>query len=202
MNGENRRKIKRGIVRVEGEIEKVNENIFNVPNFFTSLRVIITFAIIFLVFDNSPISVIAILFIIGMITDFLDGNIARIFNQKTEFGRKYDMLADRFLMIGTVLAIVIHYSITGFFGSSEILQIILIMLREIIALPFAIFAFFKGNFIPKVRIIGKVTTVLQAITFPVIILKLSFSWPLVILTAVIGLISGITYANDLSKLNK
>lgn len=202
MNGENRRRIKKEIIKVESEIEKVNENIFNVPNFFTTIRIIITFAIIFLVFDNSPVSVIAVLFIAGMITDFLDGNIARIFNQKTEFGRKYDIIADRFLMIGTVVAILIHYSMNGIFGANEIAQIFLIMLREIIALPFVILAFFEGKFIPNVRIIGKVTTVLQAITFPVVILKLSFSWPLVGLTAIIGLISGITYAHDLRNLNK
>jgi phosphatidylglycerophosphate synthase len=106
------------------------------------------------------------------------------------------MAADRFLFLGTAIALVIQYSITGFFGSTEIAQIALTFTREIIATPFVVRAYFKKNQFPQVKIIGKVTTVVQAIAFPVIILKLSFAWPVVLLTCFIGIVSGITYARD------
>ena len=172
------------------------EKLINVPNFFTTLRVIITFIIVYMVFANFEIYLIAVLFVIGMITDAIDGNAARILKQKTEFGRKYDMIADRFLFAGTILSVLIHFSQTGFLGMTEILQILCIMTREIVALPSAIWAFFSGNITPRAHFTGKATTVLQAIAFPVVLLKLSFAWPAVIITGVAGLISGLKYNYD------
>lgn len=179
--------------------ERIKENICNVPNFFTALRVLITIVIIYLVFNDYSLKTIIILFLIGAITDAIDGNIARIFKMKTNFGAKFDMAADRFLFIGTALAFIIHYSLIGIFGFEEILQIILIFSREIFALPFVIVGYFKERIFPKVRIIGKMTTVLQAITFPTILLKFSFVWSAVFVTCAVGLISGIVYARDFWK---
>lgn len=190
----------RFIRRLKSGWEHANEEkIFNVPNFFTTLRVIITVVIIYLVFNDSPLPVIAFLFVAGMITDAIDGNVARIWNMKTEFGRKYDMLADRFLFVGTIVSVVIHFSITGYLGRTEIIQIVLIMGREIIGLPAAVWAFYCGNVTPKAKVIGKVTTVLQAVTFPIILLKLEFAWYFVIITALVGISSGIKYITDVDK---
>lgn len=192
------KKLVKKIKRIEKEI---NENIINLPNFFTTLRVIITFIIIYMVFAEFKIFWIALFFIAGMITDFLDGNIARIFNMKTEFGRKYDMAADRFLFVGTVASFLIYFGTSGgsFFSNPKVLQIICIMTREIIGVPFAVWAFFSGNITPRVKLIGKVNTVLQAIAFPSAILSLSFAWPAAILTGIVGLICGIVYARDTRK---
>jgi CDP-diacylglycerol--glycerol-3-phosphate 3-phosphatidyltransferase len=83
------------------------ENIFNIPNALTLIRILITFPLIYLIFTDASILYIALIFIIGMLTDFFDGFIARNFNLKTEFGRKFDMFADRILMIGTAVSFLI-----------------------------------------------------------------------------------------------
>ncbi len=180
------------------------EKIWNIPNTLTFLRVIITFVTIYFVFADFNIWFVAIAFGIGMITDFLDGFIARNFNMQTEFGRQFDVVADRFLMIGVALALVIKLSIVGQFTKTEVLEVFLVMTREIVASPVVIFSLVMGRGIlpiPKVRFVGKLTTFLQGVTFPLILLSIfnevfRFSIFLAFITAIVGLISGIYYVHD------
>ena len=180
--------------------KKIEENIHNIPNLLTLIRVVITFAILYLIFAGFSFKSIALLFFIGMITDGLDGYIARKFNQKTEFGRKFDMVADRFLMIGTIFAIIIYNVQIGVFDRYELLMIFLVISREIIGFPFAITAFFSGKHLPKVRLVGKLTTVLQGFTFPIILFGWYIAIYLSVLTAIVGIIAGMTYIYDTQKL--
>lgn len=184
---------------------KKEENIWNIPNTLTFSRLIITFIIIYCIFARVNIVVIASLFAIGMITDFLDGQIARRFNRTTEFGRKFDMIADRFLMTGVALAFIIEFTFQGVLTRSEILQIFIIMTREIITFPFAVIVMTAGRGLPKARFIGKLTTFMQGITFPLIILNVysdifKFSFYLSILTGIIGVVSAYTYIKDMQKI--
>ncbi|MCX8158987.1 MAG: CDP-alcohol phosphatidyltransferase family protein [Candidatus Pacearchaeota archaeon] len=183
------------------------EKIINIPNIISILRIILTFVIIYFILMNFSRISIAIMFIIAMITDALDGQIARRFKMKSEIGRKLDMIADRFLVIGVILFILMEHSITKSLTNYEFVQFLLIMTREIVAFPFAIIALASGNAFPKVRIIGKATTVLQGISFPMILLssdyvifsKISIFFS--ILTAISGLISGFKYIKDVSEKN-
>ncbi len=184
---------------------KKEENIWNIPNFLTLTRVIIAFITIYFVFAGFSFLIIAISFTIGMITDFLDGQIARRFKLVTEFGRKFDMIADRLLMIGTVVAIIIDMGLNGDVSNWFGFQILIVMSREIISFPFALIAFTSGKKIPHARFIGKLTTFLQAIALPLILInviypELNFSIYFAVVTSVVGIFSAITYINDLHSL--
>ena len=177
------------------------ENIYNIPNLLTILRVIITFIAVYFIFSGFNIIYVIVAFVIGALTDFFDGQIARRYHQKTEFGRKADMIADRFLMVGIALAFIIKLSIDGDISKYIFLQIFLIMSREIISLPFSIVLFMSGKDLPHARYIGKFTTTLQGFTFPCIILSIyyslfSFSIYLAVLTAIVGFISGLYFIHD------
>lgn len=181
---------------------KEEEKIWNIPNILTMSRIILTFVIIYLVIAGAKITAIVMVFAIAMITDFLDGQIARRFHMTTEFGRKLDMIADRFLLIGTVIAVVADFGIKGILERYELLQIFLIMSREIIAFPFALIYITSRMATPEVRLIGKLTTVLQAVTFPIILLSIyypvfDFSIYLAVLTGIVGFSAGIAYITDI-----
>jgi len=185
-------------------METGEENIRNIPNFLTALRVVIAFVLIYLILAGFNIIIIVVLFSAGMITDALDGQIARRYKMTTEFGRKFDMVADRILILGAVLAFVIEFSSKEVFLASHWLQMILILSREIISLPWVLWGLFSGRSFPQVRFIGKFTTVLQAITFPAILLSVfyshfSFSFYLAIITSFSGAVSGIYYIKDVTK---
>jgi CDP-diacylglycerol--glycerol-3-phosphate 3-phosphatidyltransferase len=178
------------------------ENIFNIPNFLTLLRVAIALSLVYFIFAGYGVAFIVTLFVIGQITDFLDGQIARRFNMTTEFGRKFDMTADRVLLGLAAISIGLKFSFDGIFSQWQIIQIILIFSRELLSIPFVVLGFVRGASFPKVRFVGKFTTVLQAFAFPSIILSSFFSFfffapYLALITCAVGLISGGQYIKDI-----
>lgn len=181
------------------------ENIWNIPNFLTLLRIISALVAVYLIFSGYHIYYIAAVFVFGMITDFFDGQIARRFNMKTEFGRQFDMIADRILIVGVALAIVIRFEMDGKLNPIHFYQILFMLSREIITTPIAVVTMALGAGFPQVRYIGKVTTFLQSVTFPLIILSVfynifNFSWYFAVITGVFGTISGVYYIVDMTKL--
>ena len=181
------------------------ENIWNVPNTLTFIRVLLTLLTIYFIFSGFSIITIIVTFSIAAITDFLDGQIARRFRLATKFGRKFDILADRFLMLGVVGAIMIDFAINKMLTSWYSIQILLIMSREIISFPFAVLSYSSTKpMVPHARFVGKLMTLLQGFAFPLILLNMAypahqFSIYLAIPTFIVGIVSGLTYVKDLQK---
>ena len=181
---------------------KNRENIYNIPNALTILRIILTFVIIAMIFLNFNITQIIIVFVIGALTDLLDGQIARRFHLCTEFGRKADLIADRFLWIGTALSFIIFFSITGKLNILHYIQIVFIMSREIISAPFAIIAFYKKYNLPHAKFIAKVNTFIQGFALPALILSVFYpqwtylSLPLSVAILVTGTLSAKIYISE------
>lgn len=189
----------------EGEIRSIKENIWNIPNFLTLLRILSAFVAIYFIFAGFPIIDIAVVFVLGMLTDFLDGQIARRFNMKTEFGRQFDMVADRVLIVGVALGIVVRFEMIGILNQTHFFQILFMLSREIITTPVVLIAMGMGISFPEVRFIGKLTTFMQSVTFPMIILSVfysffNFSWYFAVFTGFLGLIAAIYYIVDIKNL--
>lgn len=182
--------------------KNANENIWNIPNPITFSRVIISIIMIYMFIVKSSMLSIIFMFVLGMLTDFFDGYFARKLKQVTEFGRQFDMLADRLLMVVMVLGIILTLLGQDKMHWWHLMQIFMILSRELISFPFAILALVWGKRIPDVRYIGKLTTVLQALAFPLITLSVfysafNFSIYFSILTGIVGIFSGIYYIVDL-----
>lgn len=176
------------------------EGLYNLPNFLTFLRVLLTFLIIFFILANYSLILVMVFFIIAMLTDALDGILARKLNQKTEFGRKFDMVADRFLFLGVLITFLIKFWTNGILTEYHILQMVLIGLREIINLPFMVVILYrKKDLVPHTNSVGKSVTVMQAISFPILLLYIlypsifGFSIYIASLTALIGIVSSIRF---------
>ncbi len=174
-----------------------SENVYNIPNTLSLLRIILSPILIFLVFQNYPIWIVVVIFAIAALTDFADGYIARRYNLVTELGRKLDMFADRILMISIVLAIIAYMQVNNLLIEPMIIQIIMLMAREIISTPFFIMAIvMRLNVFPNARKIAKLTTLLQGLSLPMIILGWQISIFFSLATLITGIISGIYYARD------
>lgn len=189
----------------EGKTQSVKENIWNIPNFLTLLRILSAFVAVYFIFAGFPIIYIAVVFVLGMLTDFLDGQIARRFNMKTEFGRQFDMVADRVLIVGVALGIVVRFEMIGILNQTHFFQILFMLSREIITTPVVLVAMGLGIGFPEVRFIGKLTTFMQSITFPMIILSVfysvfNFSWYFAVFTGFLGLVAAIYYIIDIRNL--
>lgn len=69
------------------------ENVVNVPNLISLYRLLVSPVILYLALTGQE-KWFAILLVISLISDILDGNIARIWNLQTNFGAALDNLAD------------------------------------------------------------------------------------------------------------
>lgn len=81
------------------------QSIWNrVPHALTGLRILLVVPIIYGILQGDYLKV-AILFLIAMGTDFLDGFCARRFGVESSFGALFDIVADKCLVLGTVCAL-------------------------------------------------------------------------------------------------
>ena len=188
MTGRIRRYAKRKAVNFKKEM---NERVLNIPNTLTIIRILMSIGLIFMIFGGYSGSSIAWVFIIAALTDFFDGQIARRFNMETRFGKIMDPIADRILVGTVVLALIMKM---GFYNSAQ--SLMLIMSREIIALPAFIFIK-KGDVEFNVRFSGKLTTFLQCCAVPALLFELPFANYLIVATFFAGIYSGVIYTKQM-----
>ena len=110
------------------------EKHLNVPNVLSFYRLISFPVVLFFILTNRE-SVFVILLIINLITDILDGAVARIFNLCTAFGAKLDSLADDGTIILAILGIV-YFKLEEFapYFSSFLIFLIIYFLTMVISL--------------------------------------------------------------------
>ena len=141
----------------------------NLPNRLTILRMIlIPFCMIAIIYPLFPGDVIwrivaAALFGLTSLTDMLDGKIARKYNLITDFGKFLDPLADKLLIIGTMLAILVRYSDNQLFCWIFVWALLIVILREIAVTSLRMIASQKAGAVVAAGWLGKVKTVLQMI---------------------------------------
>ena len=142
-------------------------------------------------FDPVCRYIAAALFIIGCLTDFLDGRIARKQNLVTDFGKFIDPVADKLLVL-TTLIMLIHL------GMMPAWIVIVILCRELAVDGLRMVAVTKGQVIAAGPL-GKWKTACQMVMISaMLILDLSVydSWPIAVLAGIVvmlTLVSGVEY---------
>ena len=95
-----------------------------------------------------------IIFIIASITDKLDGTIARKNNQVTTFGKFLDPIADKILILASLIILVEYRKIPSWIP-------IIILIREFMISGYRLIAVEKGGKVIAASIWGKLKTVTQ-----------------------------------------
>lgn len=144
----------------------------NLPNRLTMLRVILIPIILLSLFFNlstSPwvIEHIKLLnytaawtFVAASITDFFDGYIARKKNIVTVFGSFLDPIADKFLVISSLIMLLA-------LGRVHVLIVLVLVLREMYITALRLLAMEKGLSVP-VGTLGKWKTATQMVGIPLL----------------------------------
>lgn len=131
-----------------------------------------------------------------MATDFLDGIIARHFNQITEIGKILDPLADK-LAIGTILTVL-------YLKQRVPLWLVSIVVgRDLLIILGSIFLARQYKFIIPSNVLGKITANILAILVISYIVNIELLEKVFTLLAMIFiLLSSYSYLNKFSYLNK
>ena len=107
------------------------------------------------------------IFIIASLTDFVDGYIARHYNQITAFGKFMDPLADKLLVMSALVSMVALKDLAAW-------VVIVILAREFTITGFRTLAM-EANIVMAASWWGKVKTTVQMIMIPVVLLNLPFA---------------------------
>lgn len=145
----------------------------NLPNKLTLSRFVIA-AIVALVFlldildEEYRDYVTALVFLCGVITDFLDGYIARKYNQITVFGIFADPIADKVLIVSAMISLVFVRRLSPFVA-------IALIERDLVMTGFRLIAAEQGAVIPA-SISGKMKTFIEIILVLYLLLNFDISY--------------------------
>ncbi len=130
----------------------------NLPNQLTLLRLFLTIPfVVALSIDFPGSKVIALsLFLIGSITDYADGYIARRYQLMTNFGKLMDPLVDKIMIAAAFICLVGLKSIPAW-------MVIVIVSREFLITGLRLLAASRGQLLPA-ELLGKHKTVWQIVT--------------------------------------
>ena len=161
----------------------------NLPNKLSIARAVCIPVIVILLYLKDPACRITagILFILACLTDFLDGRIARKRNLVTDFGKFIDPVADKLLVL-TTLIMLIHR------GMMPAWVVIVVLCRELSVDGLRMVAVTQGKVIAAGPL-GKWKTACQMVLISImLILDLSFStsWPVMVLTGIMVLLTVIS----------
>ncbi len=167
----------------------------NLPNFLTLIRILtIPFFLVYLAYHRYWEALI--IFIIGGVTDFLDGLAARLMRQETALGAYLDPVADKLLVFSSFLMLGLIDAIPTWLAVVVISRDILLLLGYGI-----VYLLVEERLEIRPSLIGKSSTMLQLLTLGVALALLHDpemlpDWAftiLIALTAIASVVSGLHY---------
>ena len=143
----------------------------NLPNVLTISRIVLLAPLLIMIYlPNDQLNLISVvLFILIALTDFFDGFFARRQNITSEFGKMLDPIADKLLVVGVLIVLMIK----GTIEDLSILPALLIIFREIFISGLREFAANRNSQASiDVSQVGKLKTAIQMLSLLLILSSL------------------------------
>lgn len=107
------------------------------------------------------------------LTDMLDGKIARKYNLVTDFGKFIDPLADKFMVISSMISILVWMMLKGetLLPMIFVWVVLIILLRELGVTSLRLVVAGKSGIVVAASMLGKIKTVSQMVGTLVLILE-------------------------------
>ena len=163
-----------------------------IPNLISLSRIFLIVPIIFCIMINN-IHLAILYFLIASFTDFLDGYVARYFNQESILGANLDLLADKIFVSSLLIFISFHFDNLIF-----LMMTILITAREISIGTIRQYLLETNNENKiKVNFLGKFKTFFQicSIGIAIIFLDTEFSFIVEIIVVIAAVLSWLSLLN-------
>ena len=138
-----------------------------------------------------------------MITDALDGLIARRFRMQTELGTFLDPFADKLLLLSSFFAILFS---SGLHIKPPLWIVIVIVFRDLFIICGLVIIFLSTKHVQiRPNLLGKMTTTFQMLTIFAVLLQSQYSafvwYPMVLLTITSGFVYAIRESRLLAQVN-
>ncbi|MBL0687096.1 MAG: CDP-diacylglycerol--glycerol-3-phosphate 3-phosphatidyltransferase [Sulfurospirillum sp.] len=176
--------------------------ILNLPNLLAITRILLAPLMLWLIVDRDNIIFngihvswldysAALVFVIASVTDGFDGFIARAWNQQTTLGAILDPLADKMLMLGAFLGLMM-------IDRANVWAVYLILTREFFITGIRVAAASKGLNI-KASVWGKIKTLIQMFAIGFATMDWVYSELLLWSAVAMTLYSGFEYIMEYSR---
>ena len=151
----------------------------NLPNKLTLMRIILVPIFIIVLWlpkmtqgavpSFTADLIASLIFIVSAVTDFIDGKLARKYNLVSNFGKFMDPLADKFLVIGALLAMSLNFD--GAMRAGLVISIIITVFRELAVSSVRLIAKNADGVVIAAAMPGKIKTFAQCIFVPLCLLE-------------------------------
>ncbi len=145
----------------QGQRHVDSDAVFTIPNLLTVVRFMGVPLFIWLVLGQKEYALATIVLVVMGGTDWVDGYIARRFNQTSRLGRIMDPVADRIALIAVAVTLVIA-------GVVEWWYLTALVVPDAILLTVSLF-YFRGHPDLPVSRIGKIRTALLLVGTPLLV---------------------------------
>ena len=167
-----------------------------IPNALTALRGLGVPLFIWLALDKEADGWAVIVLAIGGVTDYLDGKLARMWNQTSRFGELADPAIDRIYILATLIVLYLRDALP--------LWVIVVLLGRDVILALVTIALTRKGLPPlQVTYIGKAATFNLLYAFPLLLLALTdssvgtvafiFGWAFAIWGVALYTFTGVSY---------
>jgi len=162
----------------------------NLANKITFFRILLVpFFIGFILYSKYNFALA--IFITAIISDALDGFIARTFKQKTRLGTILDPLADKILLMSAFLCFAVVKGVGGFIDLPLYVPIVVISRDAILLMGSLLVYVVRGHIIVKPSYLGKITTFFQMLTVVLVLMQFKYLaaiWNVMVLFTVISFV--------------
>ena len=166
----------------------------DIPNVISILRIVLVAPIAYFLWYQHYL-IALLLFLIGGLSDGLDGFLARRYKWETELGVILDPMGDKLMMLSAYLLLGWHHLLPWWLVSLVILRDLMIVIGTLLYRQFIGDAKLKPLFISKLNTVFQILLVLSIMFSQVIEVNLLIIDSLLWLVVVTTLMSGYAYMN-------
>lgn len=163
----------------------------NIPNIITCIRIALLIPFVFLVQTKSDRGylIATVVLIVAVITDLLDGKLARKLNSVSEVGDALDLLADRLLAIVSLTWLLVAGGVSFYLGLA-------VICRELVAESIRSFAVRSGHSLPhnifgQAKLVAIVASTVSALLGLAAFVPWNVAWRLADIALAVALASGV-----------
>ncbi len=133
------------------------------------------------------------LYILGILSDAVDGFLARWQHEESELGTLLDPIADKLLVLSTLISCSVIRGLPQWMRLPAWFNLIVISRDVLLVVGSVVLFVIKGRWNVRPSWLGKATTCAQMLVVPAVLIGLPIRTPLVVIAAVLTVLSAIDY---------